>query len=93
MMGSHGAVSNGNSSAAGTLGENRGKVQNFLFHCSLCTKAYFDDAGPTAFGGFNLLGVAAAAASAVGHHHQGHHHHHHSGAASFAVPHEDYPYS
>ena len=54
-------------------------------------KAYFD-AGPaaSAFGGFNLLGVAAAAASAVGHHHhQGHAH----GAASFAHVPEDYPYS
>ena len=52
-------------------------------------KAYFD-AGPTAFGGFNLLGVAAVAA--VGHHHGHHHQGHHPGTASFS-PHEDYPYS
>lgn len=61
------------------------KCKNFFSHLCIKIKAYFD-AGPTAFGGFNLLGVAAAAA--VGHHHG----HHHPGTASFA-PHEDYPYS
>jgi len=53
---------------------------------SSTTTTFGENRGPTAFGGFNLLGVAAAAA--VGHHHG----HHHPGTASFA-PHEDYPYS
>ena len=70
---------------ARVLGSYVVKCKNFFSHLCIKIKAYFD-AGPTAFGGFNLLGVAAAAA--VGHHHG----HHHPGTASFA-PHEDYPYS